>query len=221
MGKTRPSGTTPPVWLQTTQDATSDNPNFFGEMVRWFIYDGVNWLSPHPVPPNCPECRIWTGTEQALWSYDGGDGSDPSTNPPTANTGAMWVVETAFQFRFPLGVGTSPTGFDGNVPSAVAVLEQGGDERVTLGTNQAGPHKHELIAALDSSPTVVPITDSNQVSSRPVDNTVGFDVINGTSAPAANGLSGEMVGTTLSHQNMPPFVGVFFIKRSTRIYYTP
>ena len=103
MGHTQPATATPPVWLQTTLDANSANPGFFGEMLRWYIFDGVNWLSPHPVPPNSPEIRLWNGTQQALWAYDGGDGANPVSIPPTANTGAMWVVEHAFDFRFQIG----------------------------------------------------------------------------------------------------------------------
>lgn len=228
MGHSTPTSTSPPVWLQTTQDATSADPNAFGEMIRWFQFDGVNWLSPHPVPPNCPEIRMWIGTEQALWAYDGGDGSNPASTAPTANTGAMWVVETLFQFRFPLGVGANTTGFDGSVASAVAVQEQGGDERVVLDVDESGsvPHTHTL-ANVDLAVSGVPgvLTPTNYIQ---------MDWGNGGSGSSDYALSGSATLPTVgqsslsvaapaskTHQNMPPFVGVFFIKRSTRIYYTP
>jgi len=219
MGHSQPTTTTPPVWLQTTLDATSDNPNFFGEMIRWYVFDGVNWLSPHPVPPNCPECRIWVGSEQSVWSYDGGDGTNPATNAPTANTGAMWMVEHAFDFRFPVGAGTNIATFDGDVASVIAPLDQGGDERVALGQNQAGPHTHPMV--VQDTPAVTPLTPTNQLSINAVDSTVGYDTLNGSNGQATLGQTGETTGTTLTHQNMPPYLGIFFIKRTTRYYYTP
>lgn len=218
VGRSIPTTTNPPFWLQTTQDATSDNPNFYGEMVRWYQFDGVNWLSPHPVPPNSPEIRIWIGAEQALWSYDGGDGTDPSTILPTANTGAMWQVETLFQFRFPLGVGANTAGFDGNIPSQAAVQEQGGDERVVLTNDELAPHTH-FIAADDPGSTGLPPTATTQVSKYI--NLVGTPEMAGSTLPATLGLTSPSEGGSKSHQNMPPYVGVYFIKRTTRIYYTP
>jgi len=203
MGHSIPATTNPPVWLQTTLDATSVNPTFFGEMIRWFVFDGVNWLSPHPVPPNCPEGRIWLGTEQSLWAYDGGDGTNPAINAPTANTGAMWQVETLFQFRFPLGVGTNTIGFDGNVPSAVALLEQGGDERVAPTADTMFPHTHAVTR------------DNINVAGG------GTAVLQPVGFTPANVEQTTSVGGGKTSQNMPPFVGVFFIKRTTRIYYTP
>jgi hypothetical protein len=216
MGHSQPTTTTPPVWLQTTLDAMSANPNFFGEMIRWYVFDGVNWLSPHPVPPNSPECRIWLGSEPALWSYDGGDGTNPATNPPTANTGAMWVVEHAFDFRFPLGAGTNIAAFDGNVASAAAVLEQGGDERVALTGDQLGSHTHPLAAPDD---TTTPLDATSQLSVKGSRTGEEYALVD-SALPATLGISGPSDGNK-THQNMPPYLGVFFIKRSTRYYYTP
>jgi microcystin-dependent protein len=220
VGRSAPTVTDPPVWLQTTLDATSSNPNFYGQMLRWFVFDGVNWLSPHPVPPNNPEIRLWIGTEQALWSYDGGDGTDPSSVAPTATTGAMWQVETLFQFRFPLGVGTNPVGFDGNIPSQVAVQEVGGDERVALDSDEAPPHKHAILA--DDAATGNPApTIANQVSKTANSTLAVSTELQGSALAATLGLTSDPTANGKSHQNLPPFVGVYFIKRTTRIYYTP
>jgi microcystin-dependent protein len=226
MGHATPSSIDPPVWLQTTLDATSANSSAWGEIVRLFYFDGVNWLAPHPVPPNCPEIRMWIGTEQALWAYDGGDGSNPASTAPTASTGAMWQVETLFQFRFPLGVGANTIGFDGNVASAAVVQEQGGDERVTLAPGETPPSSHTHFVAADDTLaiTTFPITATTVPAKQGSEGgaTVEYRLA-GSALPATLGLT-SLVGTTLpatSHQNLPPFVGVFFIKRSTRIYYTP
>lgn len=226
MGNSTPTTTNPPVWLQTTQDATSANPNAFGEMIRWFFFDGANWLSPHPVPPNSPECRIWLGSESAAWGYDGGNGADPSVQPPTATTGAMWIVETAFQFRFPMGAGKNSVGFDGNVPSTVSPLEQGGDERVALTPGETPPSSHtHFVAADENVAEVAHVLTPTTVASWQGNDNGGTNEyqLGGSALPATLGLT-SLVGTTLpatSHQNLPPYLGVFFIKRSVRAYYTP
>ena len=226
MGHATPSSIDPPVWLQTTLDATSANSSAWGEIVRLFYFDGVNWLAPHPVPPNCPEIRMWIGTEQALWAYDGGDGSNPASTAPTASTGAMWVVETLFAFRFPLGAGTNTAAFDGNAASVVSVQEQGGDERVTLAPGETPPSSHTHFIAADENLAESPnLLTATTVAAQEGNDSGGTEEyqLAGSALPATHGLT-SLVGTTLpatSHQNLPPFVGVFFIKRTTRIYYTP
>ncbi len=229
MGNSTPTTTNPPVWLQTTQDATSANPNAFGEMIRWFFFDGANWLSPHPVPPNSPEIRMWIGTEQALWAYDGGDGSNPASTVPTASTGAMWQAETLFQFRFPLGVGANTIGFDGNVASAVAVQEQGGDERVALTVDESGsvPHTHVILNTDQTGSSGAPgvFTPTNSMEQLWGNGGAGSTdySLSATATTPTVGITSVSVAASASksHQNLPPFVGVFFIKRSVRAYYTP
>lgn len=43
IGATAPSSITPPVWLQTTLDATDANPTAFGQPISWNFWNGSTW----------------------------------------------------------------------------------------------------------------------------------------------------------------------------------
>ncbi len=222
VGHSQPTTTNPPVWLQTTSDPTSTNPLGFGEMIRLFMFDGVRWLSPHPVPPNSPECRIWTGTEAELWAYDGGDGSDPAISPPTDYTGAMWQVETLFSFRTPMGVGQNGVSYDGNGATSITIRQKLGVERVNLSQSELTEHQHFVVNddAVAIPGTGTPITNATSVEKVGDVNGGALYILDGTTTPATLGLSSK-TGGGLSHDNLMPCVGVFFIKRTVRRYYTP
>ena len=44
IGNSTPTVTNPPVWLQTSQDATDLTPNSYGEPIGWMVFDGTNWV---------------------------------------------------------------------------------------------------------------------------------------------------------------------------------
>lgn len=90
-----------------------------GRIYAWDAGGGA-WTSPHPLPANGIERRFLEGTPAEIWAYDGGDGSDPSTTAPAANVGAMWIIDTAYAGRVPMGVGTIP----GSDPSKNLALSE-------------------------------------------------------------------------------------------------
>lgn len=168
---------------------------------RLYYYDG-GWISPNLADAN--ERRIFVGAESAIWSYDGGDGSDPSTTPPTAKTGAMWERDTAFDFRMPLGVGTSPAPNN----TVVAVGGTGGEEKHTLTEAEIPAHTHKV----QSLGQICSVTSTNtRFGGKPYTDTPDFTA---AECPMTNSTGG---GT--SHQNMPPFLGVYFIKRTGRTFF--
>lgn len=77
-----------------------------GDIDRWYVFVG-QWRAPNPIPPSSLERRIFRGSGVDIWSYDGGDGTDPGVNPPTDTTGAMWQRDLTFNERFPLGLSGS------------------------------------------------------------------------------------------------------------------
>jgi hypothetical protein len=220
IGNAVPASTVPPVWLRTTKDATSANANDYGSPIRWFTFDATvgNWTSPHPVQvaDSANERRLWVGSEAALWSYDGGDGTNPAVSPPTAATGAMWQVDHNFDFRFPVGAGVNPTAYSPYPASAVAVGGAGGEERHFLTpTEQAAVPDLTLSGA--SGPTNFSGASFHPLLQVTVNNVTvdGANLVPGTvpMTPTAN--------ATVAHNTMPPYYGVFFISRTTRQYYTP
>lgn len=198
-------------WFRLAPDGTPD---------KWFIFVG-SWISLNPRPPSTSERMIWTGTEASLWAYDGGDGTDPSISPPTDTTGAMWVRDTNFgaddgsiPFRLPVGIGKNNTTYDGNLATVIAIGATGGEERHSLSAGEMPPHQHESTEADGVTPIypMVNVAGGQDQVTYPGQRTGAAnktDVQGGSGSPAV----------VLSHQNMPPFLGVIFAKRSARRFY--
>lgn len=183
---------------------------------KTFIYYLGKWVYPNPIEPGADERKIWVGNESDVWSYDGGDGTDPSSNAPTATTGAMWERDTDFNFRFPLGVGTSPAPYS----TTVSVGATGGAEKVALAEDEMPPHGHPARwnggGEGDSDPTGGIMVGPSGSETRPAWSGEPDDA----RGKAIGGTGGDADGATTAHNNMPPYVAVFFIRRTARIYMT-
>lgn len=198
--------------LTTDQDFTFINrgstiPSGANQAYLWFNsndqklyeYIGGVWVSRHPVPVGSNEVRMWKGTEADLWSYDGGDGTDPSVPGNVSDAaGSFWEVDTDLSARIPLGVGTLPGGTNINAGST------GGTDEVTLVGNNLPAHTHALKYTLLGS-----IAGGTAYAHPDVYPTPG-----GTDTTGTNSTTGAAVSI------MNPYYGVYFIKRTARIYYT-
>lgn len=177
-----------------------------------FMFFNGSWVARNLVEPSGDERRIFMGIESDIWAYDGGDGNNPTVTPPTDATGAMWEKDAAFDFRMALGAGTSPA----PVSTIVAVGGTGGEE------------KHTLTQA-ELPDVIFPVKETN----NPALTSQGLwgEGSTGDASTGDNGLtspnSGENPtyisvhsgGSGTAHQNMPPFIGVYFIKRTQRVFY--
>jgi len=168
---------------------------------QWWIYDQGFWLRKNPVTA-AYERRIYVGTTTDLLSYDGGDG----TATATSTTGPMWEVDTEFEARFPVGVGAFVAS------GAVAVLGK------TTSTSIAGEDKHTLTVPEMPKHTHSMTWDSNDTSGGDQLNTLYY----GPEANIPNNMIKDTgsTGGDVAHNNLPPFYGVYFIKRTSRVYYT-
>lgn len=181
-------------WLRTTD-------------MRWYRYEGV-WLSPNP-ETSLDVRRLFVGAEADVWSYDGGDGSDPSVTAPTANSGAMWEVDHAYDDRLPFGASAT-----------VPVATNAGSASISLTEANLPEHTHKLV-----SPT-------NQGNDNPVTSTSHIQQDGGVSGgnenyrltasttEPSNGVSG-LYGTAVPDpiDLRGPVRGTFFIKRTARTNY--
>ena len=168
---------------------------------QWWIYDQGFWLRKNPVTA-AYERRIYVGTTTDLLSYDGGDG----TATATILTGPMWEVDTEFEARFPVGVGA--------FAASGAVAVQG----KTTSTSVAGEDQHLLTTAEIPSHTHSMTWDSQDTAGGNQPKTLYL----GPDANVPNDITkntGSTGGDT-AHNNLPPFYGVYFIKRTIRVYYT-
>lgn len=164
----------------------------------WQLYNGV-WVAKHSIPANSSFRMIWKGSENDLWSHDGGDGTSGVAPPTTATTGPMWILDHDFDAVFPLGVGTLPSG------AAVTQGGTGGEERHSLTADENGPHAHNPPAP--NTGFVV------TVAGGPGGTGAGAGV-------AANSFPTAPSGLGTAHNTMPPYRGVYFAKRSSRIFFT-
>jgi hypothetical protein len=164
---------------------------------QWWIFDQGFWLRKNPVTA-ANERRIFVGTTTDLLSYDGGDGTAVAGD----TFGPMWEVDTEFEARFPVGVGAFVAS------GAVAVMGKAtstaivGEDKHTLTVSELAAHTHNVGRYVNDS--------RSGGDPKFMDLTLGTGTV---------GISSS-TGGDAAHNNLPPFYGVYFIKRTIRVYYT-
>ena len=161
---------------------------------RVYVFVNGAWMSLHP--DFVGKIVMWEGVVgSALWSLDGGDGTNPVVTPPTATSGAMWEQVTQLAAKFPLGAGTLPSG------TVIGVGTTGGEETHILTVPEMPKHSHDLGAKYAD-------TDCNGSCSRLIK-----DPTNPT------GWDSSDAGGDVAHNTMPPYYGIHFIRKTIRQYY--
>jgi hypothetical protein len=213
LGLSQPPNGTPALWLKTSKDATTSTSQDWGNAIRWFFWNGSAWLWPHDIPTGSGIRQMWTGTELDLWSYDGGDGTDPAG--ATSTTGAMWAVDTVFNLKSPRGALAGTLN-----PGALT----GADSHTFTPESFLPSHYHQ--EALRMANAVVAgsthdwgngyVADAANLSSAAVTPVVGGTNTTTTNSQGSAGSPLDVVIPTI-----PASVGTYFIKRSARVFYTP
>jgi hypothetical protein len=154
-----------------------------------WVYKGGFWLQKHPQVPG--QVIMWEGDITTLDTFDGGESAVVSLT-----TGPMWERVTALNGRFPLGIGTQIT-------SGTAITQglTGGEEDHVLTVSEIPPHMHIVNATPDSS------------------GGTGGDRLRRVTTPANATETTQDTGGGLAHNNLPPWLGIGFIRRSARQYY--
>jgi hypothetical protein len=156
------------------------------------------WTSKHPTDANSSVRMLWVGSLGDLETFDGG-----AAGTVGDAAGPMWQRDTTFDARFPVGVGTFPS------TTAVAVNGTGGEETHVLTEEEMPEHNHSL----ESDPEVETTWGYKAGAGGSYGAEEGNDTIQTT-------LTVEDAGEGEAHNNLPPYIGVYFIKRSSRIFYT-
>jgi hypothetical protein len=178
-----------------------------GRLIGVATYLGA-WLMPYPVPASGKERRMYAGADGAgdLWLYDGGDGTDPAG--ATDTSGSFWAIDHDFDFRIPMGPGTNGTSYDGNPATALTQGNNLGEERHTLIQGELPNISLGVLATAGTNAVWCASTATGAVV-----NGEGLGAAGVTNQPKA---LTEPMGSSLSHQNMPPVRGIYMIKRSAR-----
>lgn len=202
-GGTPPSDTTQ-TWLQTDS---------LGRPVRTYVFAQGSWLSLHPIPSGM--IMIWPFATPDFTVFDGGD-----ANALSAVSGPMWQTpqdasgNPILSAQFPLGYGKLPSG------TVITNTSTGGEENHALSVQELAPHSHLLATGVGLN-QAVPNGGTSTPGVGPFVATTGT---NGTTGSTQNTGGDPSTGnppiSALPHNNMPPYYGVLFIQRSSRLFYS-
>lgn len=192
-------GVIPSVGPTTPPPDDQDRPwfriNADGTPDRWYVYSNGAWISKHPIAAGA----IWlfAGLEAEIETYDGGE-----AGTVTATTGPMWEKYSAADGRFPIAPGTVGS-------TAIGVGDTGGTHEHTLTLEEIPAHKHTVtgrayIGTGNLTPPKAIVDDDYAATDITVDtSTVG----------------GQSDGTTKKVNTLPPYIGLFLIRKTARSHY--
>lgn len=199
-------------WLQTSA----------GYPVRWWVYvaGAGYWLSPYPFPASSYLRQIWAGTEDQLDVYDGGEAA-----AVTNISGPFWEIDSVFNGRSPMGVGDIPTAS----PAKNLSLGEDFGEGATVLTGTQLPD----ISTLIKIGVAIPGTGHDSPGDGSTYDGGGAAINAGYTNDTAmypsqqtwsNGFPKASVATLQTavgeaHNTVHPVHGVYFIKRTARLYY--
>ena len=172
-----------------------------GQPDRLYYYYNGAWVSKHPVAyvsGTVGERRIFVGAAADINTYDGGSGS---LSEVTLTTGPFWEKDAEFNAKFPVGIGETENGTE-----ITESDRTGGSDQIKLQEQNLPPPGHTV-----------------KYTRRDFHNG-SEDTGEGTFIPGSKSVDG-MVSTGpgfsgTPFKNLPPYYGVYFIKRTARAYYT-
>lgn len=177
---------------------------------RWYQYSAPGlgtWVARNNLPPGSVMMYA-AASESDIWAFDGGDGTNPTTNVPTASTGAMWEMVSQLAGKIPVGPGTlNPSG------TVIVTGSTAGVDQVTLTQAQLPDVDFQVVTRNGDS------TLSANVIGYGAGGGASSQVFAGAGFPSSNvvadsGGNGDAINT------MPPYYCIYFIRRTSRIWYT-
>ena len=212
------------VWSSTPPIYDPTDPVYWVKMsngypLRAYTYVNGAWVARHSLDPGERKMAPMGFDLASIATYDGGD-----SDAPGIMSGPMWEECAELRCRFPIGAGTFPA------PSTTVLTEGGtGGEETHLLTEAEGSvsqHTHPIGWMQPGSddihfPTLGQQTVATYAGAKilgsygsalPVDD---MTVVNLFSLTSNNGVGLTAVG----HNNMPPYLVVYFLRRTDRCFY--
>lgn len=177
------------LWIKTSS----------GAPVRQYVFYNGAWVWPHNIPAADGRVIIYTGSAASIDTLDGG-----TSGVANSASGPFWEIVTELSGRFPLGVGTLESG------TSVAVTDTGGEEKHTLTQDELPDHEHTL--------TVNEFNNWDSSNASAAQFLLGDQAVQSANSSKPN-VTVDGGGSDEAHNNMPPYYGVYFIKRTARQYY--
>lgn len=217
------SGTLPgnfTAWTVASEDPSPPPPNEFAKpwlkldpdtcgpmgVYVWSAFFGA-WVARHPDFPG--KVIMYEGLEDDVPTLDGGD-----INTAGPAGGPMWEIVTEMAAKFPMGPGSLPGYQATPVPTAIVVGGDGGSEgmAVTLAQANLPPHSHDITA------------EGGGVTAPSEAGRFGSITWHDTDAATTIGRTRTHVNaadavTPINIPNLPPYRGIWFLRKTARIYY--
>lgn len=171
--------------------------------VYWWNQSYGVWTALPPLPDAGPNGFRWdwegivNGSPSGLWSMSGGDGTDPTVSGNvTPISGSFWTVDPNYAARIAIGPGTLPSG-----------------TVIAAGTTD-GEETHELTKA--ELPDITVDIEVRGGTTEEVDAGNLLVVFPIASTFPEQTLTAPLGGSGTAHNNMPPYRGIYKIKRTSR-----
>lgn len=209
-------------WIPTSGGV----PRYPGYVFVWNVTLG-HWVSRHRIAASDPLRVVYDAPDlSAISTYDGGDAGAPGPA-----SGPMWEQWTPITGRMPIGAGEIPGSGGVTVASQATQDSDGksGEYKHVLTFGEMKGHFHGV--GTDGAPdgNDPPIMISRTWSTAPESLTQRLEDSGGSGASWVDGgsFSSGTMGTTNpldsgtasdGHLTMPPYLGVYWIKRTSRIW---
>lgn len=189
-------------WIRTNSDGTPDG---------LYVYANGAWIRPHPVPPNSPIIFAYNGTLGSIATYDGGEVGSVST----ADSGPMWAPATT-DGNAPAGDGSNVIGYGQFLVGQSANFPQGstgGEASHTMILSELVPHVHSPLTTGSFCIDGAPAGNGGLVAGSlvQIEDTTGY--------AGGTGTTPSIPGTATPFNITPPFLSVYYISRTNRVYY--
>lgn len=184
------------AWLRTVAGAPATP-------YLWQFFNG-QWVAKHPLAASSGLIQLYEGTSGSVDTLDSG-----TAGVVTTNSGPFWEIVATMAGRVPVGVGTL---LPSNTPLNVG--DTGGVDEHVIDISEMPSHVHRITAHATSDP------DNGNGIIGGGNGTTGPFTYDDTAISTSNHLSIESQGGDDPLNLMPPYIAVYFLRRTARIYLT-